>query len=70
MLAGISLQLATGYITAFLVYQVGTFITEGTVGKAFVPGLIAVAVMVAIITFLVVKPKKAEESKKVTITVE
>lgn len=47
--AAIGLQMATGYTVAFLVYQVGTLITEGTLGQAFVPGLIAVLAMAAII---------------------
>ncbi len=46
---GVGLQFATGYVVAFLVYQVGTLITAGTFGAGFVPGLIAVAVIVAII---------------------
>ena len=49
---GIALQLATGYIVAFVVYQVGTLLTTGNVGSGFVPGLIAVAVMVGIIGVL------------------
>ncbi len=46
---GVSLQLGTGYTVAFLVYQIGTLITTGSVGVGFVPGLIAVLVMVAIL---------------------
>jgi ferrous iron transport protein B len=55
MFAGVGLQLATGYIVAFLIYQIGTLITKGTVGVGFVPGLIAVVVMVGtlIISFIV-----------------
>ena len=41
---GIGLQFAVGYIVAFMVYQVGTLITTGTVGVGFVPGLIAVII--------------------------
>ncbi|MBE7016349.1 MAG: ferrous iron transporter B, partial [Ruminococcaceae bacterium] len=52
MLGGVGLQLATGYTVAFLVYQVGTLITEGTVGSGFVPGLIAVLAMVGYIAYL------------------
>jgi len=52
---GICLQLATGYTIAFLVYQIGTLITEGTLGAGFLPGLIAVACFVAIIVCLVRK---------------
>ncbi len=48
----IGLQLGTGYTVAFLVYQIGTLITEGTLGDAFIPGLIAVLVMAAIVVFI------------------
>jgi ferrous iron transport protein B len=58
MLGGVALQLATGYTIAFLVYQIGTFITEGAFGDGFVYGLIAVLVMVAVVTYLAVKPDK------------
>ncbi len=49
---GIGLQLAVGYTVAFLVYQIGTLITTGSLGAAFVPGLAAVLIMAAIITAL------------------
>ena len=49
LLGGICLQLATGYTVAFAVYQVGTLVTTGSLGTAFVPGLIAVLVFAAII---------------------
>ena len=69
MLGGVGLQLATGYIVAFLIYQIGTIITTGAVGTGFVPGLVAVAVMIGIIAFLMFKPKK-EIEKKQKITIE
>ncbi len=47
--AGIGLQLTTGYSIAFLVYQIGTIITTGSVGSGFVPGLIAVICMALVI---------------------
>ncbi len=50
---GIALQLATGYTVAFLVYQIGTLITQGSIGAGFVPGLIVVAVIAAIIVWLI-----------------
>jgi len=53
---GVGLQLATGYIVAFLVYQIGTLITEGALGTGFVPGLIAVAIMIGIIVWLMQRP--------------
>ena len=52
---GIALQLGTGYTIAFLVYQIGTLITTGSVGTAFVPGLIAVLVMVAILVAVIIR---------------
>ena len=55
---GIGLQFAVGYIVGFAVYQVGTIITLGKLGVAFVPGLVAVLVMVAIITRLCVRENK------------
>lgn len=58
LLGGICLQLATGYTIAFLVYQAGTLITTGSLGTAFVPGLIAVAVMVAVVVALIHKTNK------------
>ena len=58
--AGVGLQLATGFTVAFLVYQVGTLITTGTLGAAFFPGLIAVAVIVAAILVLI---RKADQRR-------
>ncbi len=55
---GIGLQFATGYIIAFLVYQIGTFITTGALGTGFVPGLIAVIAIVAIIVGITVRNEK------------
>ena len=49
LFGGICLQLATGYTVAFLVYQIGTLITTGALGTAFVPGLIAILVFAAVI---------------------
>ncbi|MBQ8588361.1 MAG: ferrous iron transporter B, partial [Clostridia bacterium] len=58
MFGGIALQLCTGYIIAYLVYQIGTIITLGKVGAGFVPGLIAVAAMIAVLVYLIAKAKK------------
>lgn len=63
---GIALQFATGYTIAFVVYQLGTLITEGTVGSGFVPGLIAVVVMVGVIAYLALR-KKAEAKAEYTL---
>ena len=50
---GVALQFATGYVVSFAVYQVGTLITTGAVGAGFVPGLIAVLTIVAVIFGLI-----------------
>ena len=55
LFGGICLQLATGYTVAFLVYQIGTLATTGSLGTAFVPGLIAVFVFAAIIIWRIRK---------------
>ena len=60
---GIALQFATGYTVAFLVYQIGTLITTGSFGAAFVPGLIAVAAMVGVVVYLINKTNKEFDSK-------
>ena len=49
---GVGLQFATGYVIAYLVYQIGTLITEGAVGAGFLPGLIVVAVIVGALVYL------------------
>ena len=51
--AGIGLQLGTGYTVAFLVYQIGSLATTGSLGTAFIPGLIAVAVFAAILVMMI-----------------
>ena len=55
LFGGICLQLATGYTVAFLVYQIGTLITTGALGTAFVPGLIAILVFAVIIMWRIYK---------------
>ena len=55
---GIALQLAVGYTIGFVVYQIGTLITTGAFGAGFVGGLIAVAVMAAIVVYLCVNSDK------------
>ena len=49
---GVALQLGTGYTVAYLVYQIGTLLTEGTVGTGFLPGLLIVGVIVGIVCYL------------------
>ena len=49
---GIALQLATGYSIGFLVYQIGTLITTGSLGAGFVGGLIFVLAFAAVLVWL------------------
>ena len=49
---GVALQFATGFTVAYLVYQIGTLITTGSLGAGFLPGLIVVAVIAAVIVAL------------------
>ena len=59
LFAGIGLQFATGYIVAFLIYQIGTLVLTGSVGTAFVPGLIAVIAIIAVCVLICVKTRKS-----------
>ena len=61
--AGVGLQFATGYVVAFLVYQIGTLITEGAIGTGFVPGLIVVVAIVAVIVYIIKKQEKKFEAE-------
>ena len=48
----IGLQLGTGFTIAFLINQFGTLFTEGHLARGFIPGLIAVACMVAAVILI------------------
>ncbi len=65
LFGGICLQLGTGFTVAFLVYQIGTLVTTGSLGAAFLPGLMAVLAM-ALILMLVINntEKKMKEEYK------
>ena len=59
---GIVLQLATGYSAGFLVYQIGTLITTGSLGAGFVGGLCFLLVFAAVLTYLcIIADKKSAE---------
>ena len=62
---GVGLQFATGYVVAFLVYQIGTLITAGTLGQGFLPGLIVTAAIVAFIISLIRKADKKLDTQYV-----
>ncbi len=63
LFAGIGLQLGTGYVIAFFVNQIGTLITTGSFAAGFVPGLIAVALMIGALVYLVMQGNKVSASK-------
>ena len=51
---GIALQLSVGFTVGFLVYQIGSLITLGTVGAGFLPGLMTIIVIATILAYLCV----------------
>ena len=61
---GVALQMGTGFTVGFLVYQIGTLITTGAFGAGFLPGLIAVAAMVAVVVWLCIRADKAVKAGK------
>ncbi len=61
---GIAMQLGTGYTVAFLVYQLGTLMTTGGVGNGFLPGLLAVLVMVMIVLILGTRAGAKAEARR------
>ncbi len=63
LFGGICLQLATGFTVGYLVYQIGTLITTGSLGAGFVGGLIAILVFAAVIVSLIVKANRAIDTE-------
>ncbi len=61
---GIGLQFGVGYTVSYLVYQIGTLITEGTFGTGFVPGFAVVLVFAAVITYLCLTAEKRIKKEK------
>ena len=62
---GIALQLATGYSVGFLVYQIGTLITTGSLGAGFVGGLIFLLAFAGVLIYLCVTADQKVEKKYV-----
>ena len=56
---GIALQLSTGFSLAFLVYQIGTLITTGSLGAGFLGGVIFVAAFAAVLIWLCNRKERA-----------
>jgi len=64
---GIGLQLSTGYCVGFLVYQIGTLITTGSLGAGFAGGLVFLLAFAAVLTYLCIRADrrvKAEQALK------
>ncbi len=61
---GIAFQLSVGFTVGFLVYQIGTLITTGTVGAAFFSGLIAVLVIAIIVTLICINAEKSVKKER------
>ncbi len=55
---GVGLQMGTGYVVGWLVYQIGTVVIEGRLGAGFVPGLIICAVIVGMVLYLMANADK------------
>ncbi len=56
--SGIVLQLCVGFTVSFFVYQIGTLITEGTLGNGFLAGFIAILIIIAILSHLCISADK------------
>ena len=61
--AGIGLQLGVGFTVGYLVYQIGTLLTAGTVGAGFVPGLAAVLFFAAVLTLLCLRAGRSAQAR-------
>ncbi|PTQ85915.1 ferrous iron transport protein B [Trichococcus patagoniensis] len=61
----IGFQFGMGYTLAYFVHQIGTLLTTGRFGPGMIPGLIAVALMAAIIGYLIRKKDAKGEARHV-----
>jgi len=52
LVGAVGFQFGMGYTLSFIVYQFGTLFTTGSLGNAFLPGLLVVAAIVAYIAYL------------------
>ena len=65
LFGGLALQMSTGYTVSFLVYQLGTLMTTGSFGYAFLPGLLTViAIAVILVQLCINGNRKAEKQKE------
>ena len=63
LVGGIAFQLGTGYVVAFITYQIGTLLTTGALGSGFLPGLIAVIAMIGYVVYLTRKGEQKAAAK-------
>lgn len=64
---GVGFQFGMGYTVSFIIYQVGMIVTTGSVSRGFVPGLIAVALMIGTVVYLVKKGDQKAAAKKAAV---
>ncbi len=64
LLGGIGLQLSVGFTVGFITYQTGTLLTTDGLGAGFVPGLIFILSVTAILTFISIKNNKKVKAKE------
>jgi len=57
----VAFQMGMGYVMAFLVYQIGTLATTGSLGEGFIGGLVAVAMIVGYVVYLMRKGGKSAQ---------
>ncbi len=62
---GIALQLSVGFTVGYVVYQIGSVITTGAPGAGFVPGLVVIFAIVAIISYIIFNNNKKSKTENV-----
>lgn len=58
MAAAVFLQLGTGFSVGYLIYQIGTLLTTGSLGNGFIQGLIAEVIIIGIVVFMIVRSRR------------
>ncbi|MGO1369481.1 MAG: ferrous iron transport protein B [Senegalia sp. (in: firmicutes)] len=61
LFGAIGFQFGMGYILSFFTYQIGTFLTTGALGSGFIPGAIAVSIMIGYVVYLIRKGNQKSE---------
>ncbi len=67
LIGAIAYQLGVAYTISFLINQFGTLIQTGSFTVGFLPGLIAVILIISAITFMVIKGNKKATVKKLSL---